>query len=106
MQNGRQKCKLGTWRRAGAIQTHPRTVSAPVSGCETQHDESTSDHLLDREVSLPRGAQHTMGCRGRAFGDCTGLTMACLQEEPTARKAGKGMDLHDLGRNKCEKTEE
>ena len=41
--------------------------------------------------------------QGRAFGDCTGLTMVRLQEEP---KAGTGTNLHDLGRNKREKTEE
>lgn len=44
-----------------------------------------------------------MGCKGRAFDDCTGLTRGYLQEEP---KAGTGTDLHDLAKNKNEKTEE
>lgn len=44
-----------------------------------------------------------MGCKGRAFDDYTGLTWGYLQEEP---KAGTEMDLHDLARNKSEKTEE
>lgn len=36
-----------------------------------------------------------MGCRRRAFGDCTRF-MGCLGEEPTARE---GTDLHGVGRN-------
>lgn len=54
-------------------------------------------------VTTPRGVGDITVCRGKAFGDCTGLTMGCLQEEP---KAGTGTDLHDLARNKREKTEE
>lgn len=39
-----------------------------------------------------------MGCRARAFGDCTGFIMGCSGEEP---KAGQRKDLGDLGSNKC-----
>lgn len=35
-----------------------------------------------------------MGCRGREFGDCTRLVMACIQEET---KVEKGRDVGDLG---------
>ena len=36
--------------------------------------------------------------KGRAFGDCTELTIGCYRKEA---KVGKGMDLGDLGSNKC-----
>lgn len=37
---------------------------------------------------------HSIGCKGRAFWDCTGLPTGCLGEEA---EAGKGMDLDALG---------
>ena len=39
---------------------------------------------------------------GGAFWDRTGLLMGCLEEEP---RAGKGVDLVDMGRNKHGKIE-
>lgn len=44
-----------------------------------------------------------MGHKGRACGDRTGLAMGCLQGKP---KAETEMDLHDLGKNNNEVTEE
>lgn len=38
-----------------------------------------------------------MGCRGRAFGDCTRLNTGCLGEEA---KMGKGRDQGGLERKK------
>lgn len=42
-----------------------------------------------------------MGCKRRAFWDCTGLN-GCLGKES---KVEQEMDLSDLGRNKCGKIE-
>jgi len=41
-----------------------------------------------------------MGCSGRAFCDCTRLTVGCLEVE---EKVEKGKEVGDLGRTKKRK---
>lgn len=51
---------------------------------------------MDQWELLPKGMGHIMGCRGPAFGECTGLFLGSVGEEP---KTEKMVDLGDLGRN-------
>lgn len=46
---------------------------------------------------FPRKCETFLGCRGRAFWDCTKLNMRCFEAEP---KMGKGGDQGGLRRNK------
>lgn len=76
------------------------TLSGPSQGCprcDTHHQESTLEHLLKWGRFLPRGMEHIMGCKAKAFWDCKGFIMGCLGEKAKVRK---GRDLDDLGRNK------
>lgn len=75
----------------------------PLSRCETREDESNLEHFSNWGGVAPWGCGTHYGCRGRAAWDCTRLITGCPGEEP---RVGKGMELVDLGRNKCGKTEE
>lgn len=80
---GQWEPKLGTGRKGRPAWPPPAEpqplgpgVKAPVGG----------------GLCLPGGTGSISGCRGRAFGVCTGLVMGCLRE---GRKVGKRVDPGD-----------
>lgn len=96
-------CKLrgaqGRWEHklrtvSGKAQPQCPGMSLIMIGQEEQF------HIPFQTVDmLPRAVEHVMGCCGRAFWDCIGLTMGCLGKKPEVEK---GIDSDDLGRNNCE----
>lgn len=85
--------------RGAAARTVPRQ---PLSRCETHGDETNPKHLLPERGGCAWGCGTCCGMWGRAVWGCTRLLMGCSRDEPNM---GKGMELSDLGRNKCGKIE-
>lgn len=79
----------------------PRGASRPL-GWQDTHKKSMGDallyHLLDRKGSLSRGVRLIMGCRERAFWDCTrnngmfGRNQTWVRAESRWNKHVKGRD--------------
>ena len=104
---GRQEPKLRTQRKGHHVQALPRAVPGyPPPRCPglrpIKNISSSPDHLWDWGHSLTRVMGDIMGCRGRAFWDCTRFVMRSLGKE---QKEGKGKDTDDFRRIKCGKTE-
>lgn len=102
-----EKCKDQRWtgtkwrtQKGHLVPVSPRCLPGKSQPPVQAWNSSTSEHLSDWVVFLPRWMGDIVGCRGKASQNCRRLTMGCLGDEP---KAGKGMDLHDLGRNNMEK---
>lgn len=70
--------------------------SSSLSRCETHQDESCLGATFRLREVQSWGIWHTVGCRGREFGDCIGYIMACFGDEPKMEKVS---DLSDLRRN-------
>lgn len=74
MQAGTQIKDLEEWRpHPDPSQVCPRRPSASMFRCEAHHDESISEHLLNRGAVTAQACRTHYGTQGKG----TGFTMGC-----------------------------